>query len=51
VTTVQAGKKAGQTVDEVAKAWVTPAKYTGFAAAPPIERVRAYVQIIFDETK
>ena len=51
VATVQAGKKAGKTVDEVAKAWVTPAKYTGFAAAPPIERVRAYVQVVFDETK
>ncbi len=51
VTTVQAGKKAGKTVDEVAKAWVTPAKYTGFSAPPAIERVRAYVQIIFDETK
>ena len=51
VATVQAGKKAGKTVDEVAKAWVTPAKYTGFSAAPPIERVRAYVQVVFDETK
>ena len=51
VTTVQAGKKAGKTIDQVAKEWATPAKYTGFAAAPPFERVRAYVQVVFDETK
>ncbi|MDP2317989.1 MAG: MBL fold metallo-hydrolase [Acidobacteriota bacterium] len=51
VATVQAGKKAGKTADQVAKEWVTPAKYTGFAAAPALERVRAYVQVIFDETK
>ena len=39
VTTVQAGKKAGKPVDQVAKEWVTPAKYTDFLAPPPIERV------------
>ena len=51
IATAQAGKKAGKTADQVAKEWATPAKYTGFAAAPPFERVRAYVQVIFDETK
>lgn len=51
IVTAQAGKKAGKTADQVAKEWVTPAKYTGFAAAPGFERVRAYVQVIFDETK
>ena len=51
VTTVQAGKKAGKTADEVAKEWVTPAKFAGFAAAPPFERVKAYVDVIFAETK
>lgn len=48
---VQAGKKAGKTADQVAKEWATPATFAGFAAAPPFERVRAYVQVIFDETK
>jgi glyoxylase-like metal-dependent hydrolase (beta-lactamase superfamily II) len=51
VSTVQAGKKAGKTADAVAKEWATPASYKGFSAAPNIERVRAYVQVIFDETK
>jgi glyoxylase-like metal-dependent hydrolase (beta-lactamase superfamily II) len=48
---VQAGKKAGKTADQVAKEWSTPARFTGFAAAPPIERVTAYVNVIFGETK
>jgi hypothetical protein len=51
VTTVQAGKKAGKTAEQVAKEWTTPAKFTDFAAAPPIERVTAYVNVIFGETK
>lgn len=51
VATVQAGKKTGKTADQVAKEWATPAKYTGFSAAPPFERVRAYVEVIFNETK
>jgi hypothetical protein len=29
----------------------TPAQFTGFAAAPAIERVTAYVNVIFGETK
>jgi cyclase len=51
VAHVQAGKKAGKPAEQVAKEWSTPAKFTGFAAAPPIERVTAYVNVIFDETK
>jgi cyclase len=51
VTTVQAGKKAGKTAEQVAKEWSTPAKYEGFSAAPAIERVTAYAQFIFAETK
>jgi glyoxylase-like metal-dependent hydrolase (beta-lactamase superfamily II) len=51
VAHVQAGKKAGKTVEQVAKEWATPAKYKGFAAAPDVLRVEAYVQVIFDETK
>jgi hypothetical protein len=51
VTYVQAGKKAGKSVEDVAKGWSTPAKFTGFAAAPDVLTVEAYVQVIFDETK
>jgi cyclase len=51
VTTVQAGKKTGKTPEQVAKEWTTPARFTGFAPAPPIERVTAYVNVIFGETK
>ena len=51
VAYVQAGKKAGKSVEDVAKGWSTPAKFTGFAPPPDILRVEAYVQVIFDETK
>jgi uncharacterized membrane protein len=48
---VQAGKKAGKSAEQVAKEWSTPAKFAGFAAAPAAERVTAYVNVIFGETK
>jgi glyoxylase-like metal-dependent hydrolase (beta-lactamase superfamily II) len=51
VAYVQAGKKAGKSAEQVAKEWTTPAKYAGFSAPPPIERVTAYVNVIFGETK
>jgi cyclase len=51
VNHVQAGKKAGKTAEQVAKEWSTPASFTGFGAAPPLERVTAYVNVIFGETK
>jgi len=47
---VQAAKKAGKTPDEVASTWKTPAKYTGYAE-PAAARLRANVQIVWDETK
>jgi glyoxylase-like metal-dependent hydrolase (beta-lactamase superfamily II) len=48
--TVQAGKKAGMTADQVAAAYKIPEKYKGYA--PPAEaRLKANVQIVFDETK
>jgi len=47
---VRAAKKAGRTVDEVAGSWTIPAKYTGYAA-PQAARLRANVQVIWDETK
>jgi cyclase len=43
-------KKAGKSVDEVAKSWKIPAKYAGYAA-PQAERLHANVQIVYDEIK
>lgn len=50
VTTVQAAKKAGKTVDEVVKTWATPAKYKGYPAANEA-RVRADATVVWNETK
>jgi glyoxylase-like metal-dependent hydrolase (beta-lactamase superfamily II) len=47
---VQAAKKAGKSVDEIAGTWKIPAKYAGYAA-PAAPRLKANVQIVFDETK
>ena len=51
VKTVQDGKKSGMSVDDVAKAWKTPAKFTGYEAMPIPSRVLADAQLIFSETK
>ncbi len=51
VKTAQDGKKSGKSVDEVTAAWKTPAKYAGYEAMPVPVRVRANVQLIYDETK
>ena len=48
--TVQAGKKAGMTVDQVAAAYKIPEKFKGYAA-PAEARLKTNVQIVFDETK
>jgi cyclase len=45
---VRAAKKAGKTVDEVAKTWTIPTKYAGYAA-PAAARLRNNIQIVFDE--
>lgn len=50
VKAVQDGKRSGKSVDEVAKAWQTPAKYPGYEAMPIPVRVRANVELIFKET-
>lgn len=50
VTAAQAAKKAGQSVDEFAAAWKTPAKYSGYAT-PQAARVKADAQVVFGETK
>src|SRR5262245_12822671 len=46
----QQAKKAGRTVEEAAKAWTMPAKYTGYAA-PQANRVQGNVQLIYSEIK
>ena len=48
--TMQAAKKAGKTVDEMAASWKIPAKYQGYAA-PADVRLKSNIQIVFDETK
>jgi cyclase len=47
---VQAAKRAGRTVDDVAASWTIPAKYQGYAA-PAAMRLKSNVQVVFDETK
>lgn len=47
---VQAAKKAGKTVDEFAASWKMPEKYAGYAA-PQAARLKANVQVIFDEIR
>ena len=47
---VRAAKRAGKTVDEVAKTWTIPAKYAGYAAPAP-DRLRNNVQAVWDELK
>ena len=47
---VQAAKKAGKTVDEVANTWAIPATFIGYTK-PPTDRLKAYVQVIYNETK
>ena len=50
VKAAQDGKKSGKSVDEVSRAWKTPAKYAGYEATPVPVRVRANVELIFKET-
>ena len=47
---VREGKKAGRSIDEIAKAWTLPAKYTGYAQPQPA-RLRSNVEVIYNETK
>ena len=51
VAAVQEGKRAGKSVDQVAAAWKTPAKYSGYEATPVAVRVKADADLIFTETK
>ena len=45
---VDAGKRSGQTVDQIATRWKVPARYVGYAE-PQAARLRSNVQVIFDE--
>jgi glyoxylase-like metal-dependent hydrolase (beta-lactamase superfamily II) len=45
---VQAGIKAGKSVDEIAGGWTMPEKYKGYAAPQPA-RLRSNVQVVYDE--
>jgi glyoxylase-like metal-dependent hydrolase (beta-lactamase superfamily II) len=47
---VQAGKKAGQSVEEIATSWKMPARYTGYAAPTPA-RLRSNIEVILNEIK
>ena len=47
---VKDAKKAGKSVDDVASTWKMPAKYSGYAA-PAAARLKANVQVVFDELK
>jgi len=47
---VRAAKKAGKTVDDVAGSWKIPEKYKNYTA-PAAPRLKANVQVVWDETK
>jgi cyclase len=47
---VQAAKKAGKTVDDVAGSWKIPETYKNYTA-PAAARLKANVQVVWDETK
>ena len=51
VKTVQDGKKAGKTTDQVANQWKTPARFKGYEAMPVVLRVKADAELIYKETK
>jgi len=48
--TVQAAKKAGKSVDEVFAVYKIPERFKGYAA-PAEARLKANIQIVFDETR
>jgi glyoxylase-like metal-dependent hydrolase (beta-lactamase superfamily II) len=48
--TVQAGKKKGQTVDQIAAAYRIPERFKGYAA-PAEARLKNNVQIVFEESR
>ncbi|HUE90062.1 MAG TPA: MBL fold metallo-hydrolase [Vicinamibacterales bacterium] len=47
---VREGKKAGRSIDEIAKNWTIPATYTGYSE-PQAARLRANVEVVYNEIK
>jgi cyclase len=47
---VREGKKAGRSIDDIAKSWTIPDKYKGYAQ-PQAARVRSNVEVIYNEIK
>ena len=47
---VREGKKAGRSIDEIAKAWTVPEKYKGYSQAQAA-RLRTNVEVVFNEIK
>jgi glyoxylase-like metal-dependent hydrolase (beta-lactamase superfamily II) len=45
---VREGKKAGRSIDDIAKGWTMPATYAGYAAPQPA-RLRQNVEVIYNE--
>lgn len=50
VAAVREGKKAGRSIDEIAKSYTIPAKYQGYGAPNP-QRLRANVEVVYNELK
>ena len=50
VDAVREGKKAGQTVDQIAESWKIAEKYAGYTAPQPA-RLKANVEVVFKEIR
>jgi cyclase len=51
---VREGKKAGRSIDDIAKSWKMPAKYTGYTeptTEAQLARLRANVEVVYNEIK
>lgn len=49
-TAVREGKKAGRSVDEIAKSWTIPERYKGYGQ-PQAARLRVNVEVVYNEIK
>ena len=47
---VRAGKKAGQSIEQIAAAWKNPGRFAGYAA-PDAARLRANVEVVYNAIK
>lgn len=47
---VREGKKAGRSVEDIAKSWTIPEKYAGYTAPNP-DRLRSNVEVVYNEIK